>query len=94
MTERPNIDHGEAELGNMYRDSITGYQGIATSITDFLYGCRRVGLTRLVEGKPEDFAFDEPALVLVVDEDARRVEPRQQSAVPGGPHDRGITNRR
>jgi hypothetical protein len=53
----------EIELGKMYRDSITKLEGIATSVTDFLYACARVGLqpTKLTgEGKtPETHYFDQ-----------------------------------
>jgi len=49
------------KLGQLYKDSITGFEGTAVSITDYLYGCRRAGL----EGasKPgEIFYFDEQRL--------------------------------
>lgn len=32
------------ELGKVYRDKITGFQGVAISKTEFLYACERVGL--------------------------------------------------
>lgn len=39
----------EVELGAKYRDSISGFEGIATSETRFINKCRQVCLTREVE---------------------------------------------
>lgn len=53
------------QLGNKARDSITGFAGVATSRTEYLYGCRRIGLTpaELKDGKPQDTQyFDDPQL--------------------------------
>ncbi len=49
------------KLGDKVKDSITGFEGVAVSRTEYLYGCVRVG----VEGstKPgESFWFDEQRL--------------------------------
>lgn len=54
------------KLGETYRDGITGFEGVAVSRTEFLFGCVRVGLepTELREGKPIDLQwFDEQRLV-------------------------------
>ena len=32
------------KLGDKVRDSITGYEGVCTSIARFLNGCRRIGI--------------------------------------------------
>lgn len=53
------------KLGQVYTDSITGFTGVATSKTEFLHGCVRVGLTpkELRDGKPiEAQVFDEQQL--------------------------------
>jgi len=51
-TETEFVDAGEQaiqstsfELGNMVRDDITGFKGIATSITYNLYNCPRVAIS-------------------------------------------------
>jgi hypothetical protein len=53
-------------LGNKYSDSITGFSGIATAKTFYLYGCVRVCLEpiELEKGLPKDsYWFDEQRLV-------------------------------
>jgi hypothetical protein len=80
----------KAKLGKKYRDKITGIIGTATSITEYLYGCRRVGLTTTNgDGDVKDWVFDEPGLEEV--KEAKRVAPRQNT---GGPHDRSPVARR
>lgn len=50
------------ELGKRYKDSITEFEGVATSRTVYLNGCVRIGLEG--KGKPgEAIFFDEPRLV-------------------------------
>ena len=56
------------QFGKKYRDKETGIEGIATAITEYEFGCRRVLLERL--GKDEhgnviilEFTFDEQRLV-------------------------------
>ena len=48
----------EIQLGDKVRDRVTGYEGIATSKTEFLNGCIQIEVTpRLKKGtnmKPED----------------------------------------
>jgi hypothetical protein len=43
-------------LGDVYRDTITGFTGVATSRHEYLNGCVRIGLQprALHEGKPID----------------------------------------
>lgn len=71
------------QLGDIVKDTVTGYQGVVMCRTDWLHGCTRYGLqpTKLdKDGKPQDtIMFDEPQLVLVK---AKKVE-RQTST--GGP---------
>ena len=60
--------HMPINLGDLARDTITGYQGIVIARTEWLHGCRRLCLQApsLHDGKPIDSAtFDEPQLVLV-----------------------------
>ncbi len=42
------------ELGKVYRDKITGFQGVAISKTEFLYACERIGL------QPQDLKDQKP----------------------------------
>jgi hypothetical protein len=49
-------------LGETYRDSITGFEGVATWRAEYLHGCVRVGLEAGKDGKVEEFVFDEQRL--------------------------------
>ena len=51
------------KLGDKVQDSISGFEGVAVSRTEYLYGCVRVG----VEGKKkpgESYYFDEQRLTV------------------------------
>ena len=71
----------EIKLGQKVRDKVSGLEGIATSITEFIYGCRRVGVTpqEVKDGKPlEESVIDEPQLSVIDDgirEDAEERTP-------------------
>ena len=71
----------DIKLGMEVKDKISGLKGIATSITEFIYGCRRIGVSpqELKDGKPmEESIIDEPQLDIVGDgirEDAEEVAP-------------------
>ncbi len=70
-------------LGERYRDSITGFEGVAVSSATYLYGCIRVQLERAdKDGKSESDYFDEQRLVLVPAGD-----PVATTATSGGPGD-------
>ena len=60
MTQEEHV-----ELGSHYRDTITGFEGVATSISTFILGCRRVQLTRMESGEIKEHYFDEPHLELL-----------------------------
>jgi hypothetical protein len=57
------------ELGDIAKDSITGFQGVVIGVTKWLHGCRRITLQPeklSSEGKLLDNAtFDEPQLIVV-----------------------------
>lgn len=56
------------ELGDVARDTITGFTGVAVASYRFLHGCERLCLQpqELKDGKPlETATFDVPQLVLV-----------------------------
>lgn len=77
------------ELGERYRDRVTGFEGVATSRTEFLQGCFRVGLERLNDKGDALVAlsFDEPNLEKIEPvDDAPAIK---RSRRTGGPHDHG-----
>ena len=49
-------------LGDRYVDKQTGIEGTATAIHFYQYGCERVNLEAVVEGKIEEYSFDAPRL--------------------------------
>ena len=50
------------KLGEKYRDTLSGFEGTATGIFEYLYGCLRVQLSGDKDGEPKEFVFDEPQL--------------------------------
>lgn len=56
-------------LGDIARDKVTGYEGMVVAITEWLHGCKRIGIqpTKLdKDGKPRDaMQFDELQVELV-----------------------------
>lgn len=61
----------QIKLGQKVRDTITGLEGIAIGITEWMYGCRRVIIQpqELREGKPlEAYTVDEPACEVIIPE--------------------------
>lgn len=56
------------QLGDIVRDKITGYKGVAIGLTDWLHGCRRVTIQAqdMKDGKPLDsYTIDEPQCEVV-----------------------------
>lgn len=55
-------------LGDLVKDTITGFEGVVIGETRWLYGCRRftVQPRDLKDGKPiEPVSFDEPQLLVL-----------------------------
>lgn len=55
-------------LGDLCRDSVTGFEGVATVRSEYISGCARVGLQPKVDGDgkiPDAQHFDEPMLTVV-----------------------------
>lgn len=79
----PINNNGPIKLGDMARDSMTGFEGKVIAITDWLYGCRRFTLQPVELDKDGNLrkteAFDEPQLVLVEE------TPAKAPAKTGGP---------
>jgi len=65
MTETASVT---VNMGDEVRDVVTGFQGIAVSITRSLHGCRRIGVQPPVDkdGKvPDGYSMDEPTCEIV-----------------------------
>jgi len=55
-------------LGDLVRDNVSGFKGIAVSRHIYLNGCNRISVQPLVDKKgihPESITFDEPQLVVL-----------------------------
>lgn len=63
-------DEAEIKLGEKYRDTVTGFEGVAVGRFEYLHGCTRIALQANVNGDIKDYSFDAPALVAVKDEQA------------------------
>lgn len=72
------------KLGTKYKDSISGFSGIATARTTYMYGCVRVCLSPTKTDKEghllEDFWLDEPQL-----KDMRGRKVQSELDPPAGP---------
>ena len=59
----------KVKLGCEAKDKITGFSGIVVSVTEFMYGCRRLELIPRTLGKDgkvqEGAMFDEPQLEVI-----------------------------
>lgn len=85
MSEKYKSD---IQLGEKYRDSQTGIEGTATAVTFHQYGCERVMLEAVVQGKIEEYGFDAPRLVHIA------TQRQAQTTRTGGPEKAGVTLRR
>lgn len=58
-------------LGDRAKDPITGFSGIVTSVTTFLHGCIRIGISPEKldkEGKPQEEKYFDQSQVMLVKE--------------------------
>lgn len=62
-------DESEIKLGERYRDTITGFEGVAVGRHEYLHGCTRITLQELTGGDIKEFSFDAPALEAVESRD-------------------------
>ena len=65
-------------LGDRVKDVITGTTGIMVAYTDWLYGCRRVGILQEKpnkDGKPHEAAWFDEAQVRVIETAAIKPTP-------------------
>lgn len=74
------------KLGSRVKDSFTGFSGIATGRTDWLFGCSRICIepTELKDGKPIESVWVDEQRVVVIDEQTVEIS-ADSSAVSGGP---------
>jgi len=87
ITEVPAVSaqHAHIQLGDLVRDSITGFEGIANARMEFLNKCIRfqVQPQSLHEGQPiEAHVFDEEQLIIV----KAAAAPTAKSKQTGGDH--------
>jgi hypothetical protein len=68
-------------LGDRYRDSVTGIEGVATVVSFYMHACERVTIEWVKEGKVEYEAFDAPRLVHCLTGDVPKVV---KTGGPGG----------
>ena len=76
----------KVKLGKEYKDSISGFSGIAVARTEYLYNCIRVMLSPTKLKPDGDFLpdtwFDEPVLVAVR---SKRTIKSKKGEATGGP---------
>ena len=89
-----NLKEGNViELGSRVVDIISGFEGIATARSEYLFGCKRVQITRTeldANGKLLDEWFDETGVTVLDGGIVKKLkEKRTKAAVsppPGGPN--------
>ncbi len=75
------------KLGNLVKDLLTGFTGIATSRTEYLYGCVHIGITSQdldKDGVPVGVMNFDEQRVMLADKRAPMVSP-DSKAISGGP---------
>ena len=76
------------KLGSLVRDMYTGFEGVANSRTEWLYGCTRIGIEPIKldkDGKKQDAeVFDEQRVEMVKPEAPKMSH--ASTATTGGPH--------
>ena len=74
----------EPKLGDKVRDSITGFAGIVTAITEYLNGCKRVSVQpqNLKDGVPIDVQYFDVEQVEVLETKTSPVLSRTGGPMP------------
>ncbi len=83
------------KLGSKVRDTISGFEGIATGYLTWMYGCNRVCIEpqALHEGKPIDHLWFDEQRVELIEEKAPTVaegSTATKGGPPGGPSPRSM----
>lgn len=80
------------KLGDIVRDTVTGFEGVVVAEHQWLHGCRRLSVQpqKLHDGKPiESQTFDDPQLELVSPKKVKRKTntggPRNEPSKPSAP---------
>jgi len=86
MALKPTEKTVKIKLGQRVRDTLSGFEGVAFGITDYLYGCRHICI------KPTELNKDgEPAKIQWVDEPQCEVVKVVKKVAPvgntGGPRE-------
>ena len=71
-------------LGKIYKEKVSGFEGVATGKTEYLWGCVRILVTAEKldkEGNVKELWFDEPQLELV----GKKIVKRAATTSTGGP---------
>ena len=79
----------KVELGDRVKDIISGQEGIVIGVTDYIYGCRRVGVSpeETKDGVPvENFWTDEPQLEVLQKKVVVAGKPKKKKRT-GGPRE-------
>lgn len=81
----------QIKLGEKYRDTQTGFVGVASAVFFFEHGCERVNLKGInFQGEVVEYVFDAPELEHV--ETAKKI--KLVTPKPGGPRDRAPMGQR
>lgn len=77
------------ELGSKVRDKVSGFEGIAVAVTQWIVGCRRITVqpqTLTKEGGTKGFeTFDEPMLEVLATPAKTKVQSTPALRATGGP---------
>ena len=65
------------KFGKKYKDSVTGFEGVATARTEYMAGCARILLESITGDSIKEYWFDETRL--------EGVELTKEEKGPGGP---------
>jgi hypothetical protein len=87
MKIKPSKEPAGIKLGSLVKDSISGFTGIATSRTEYIYGCVHIGITATrmnISGHPIDTVLIDEQRVVVLDKRAPAVS-KDSAATSGGP---------
>src|SRR5688572_30213095 len=75
------------ELGKLCRDTVSGWEGVATGKFEYMNGCIRWELAaKDKDGMPKSFVFDEQQIVYVAEvANVPEPWPHRRPLLPGGP---------
>ena len=79
--------------GNLVRDTVTGFTGIATGRAEYMYGCNRIQVEpkELKDGAPIESCWFDEQRIEVVKADTPKVS-KDSRAMSGGPQNDPMRN--